>query len=121
MVAGIHNLIIIRIFPCELCCIVDGLLDDIAAHITRDILVRIGGGRSVHRLTTCIIDQREVNDAAPALNVSIAVGVLCHSVVNLRDFLRHRLNLCRSNTPCCCNSIFWICAVDSLEVTFVGV
>ena len=118
MVAGIHNLIIIRIFPCELCCIVDGLLDDIAAHITRNILVRIGGGRSVHRLTTCIIDQRKVNDAAPALNVSITVGVLCHSVVNLRDFLRHRLNLRRSNTPCCCH-MCRVVRINSFEVTLM--
>ena len=99
VIARIDDLIVVRILARELRRVVDRLLDDIVVRITRDILICIGGGRGVRRLSARVRDQVQPDDRVPVLDVPIAVRMLLHPVVDLRDLLRLRLNLGRGNRP----------------------
>ena len=57
VIARIDDLIVVRILARELRRVVDRLLDDIVVRITRDILICIGGGRGVRRLSARVRDQ----------------------------------------------------------------
>ena len=120
MIVRIDDLIVVRILARELCRIVDRLLDDRAAHIIRDILICIGGGRGVRRLSARVRDQVQPDDRVPVLDVLIAVRMLRHPVVDLLDLLRLRLNLGRGNSPLRRNRV-GICRIDLFEVALRGV
>ena len=102
-ISCVDNLIVVHILPCELGRIGDILVDDIAAAVTRDILIRIACRRGVRRQSVRLIrnHRRKADDIAPAFDIAAAVRMLSHTVIDLLDGVRCRADRARGNPPLC--------------------
>ena len=117
-ISCVDNLIVVRILPCELGRIGDILVDDIAAAVTRDILIRIACRRGIRRQSVRLIrnHRRKADDIAPAFDIAAAVRMLRHTVIDLLDGVRRRADRARGNRPLC-GHMRGVCIIHSLEVT----
>ena len=116
-ISCVDNLIVVHILPCELGRIGDILVDDIAAAVTRDILIRIACRRGVRRLSVRLIRNHrcKADDIAPAFDIAAAVRMLRHTVIDLLDGVRRRADRARGNRPLC-SHMRWVRIRHSLEV-----